>query len=337
MAKGRFQIPKDAPFDIVSYGRRGPERRLCLAQVEQIARTVRRVPEVMVKVSGGGTSVGAVKAHFRYIGRQDFTIETDDGEQLTGKEAANKLIEEWGLDIDAEDAQSAYNGRPGRKPGKLVHNIVLSMPAGTPPEKVLAASHDFARETFAFQHRYALVLHTNEPHPHVHLVVRAMGEHGKRLNIRKATLQEWRREFATHLRAHGVAANATTRPVRGETRVHKRDGIFRAHARGASTHIREKVEAVAAELLKREVRIESGKAKLLQTRRAVEYGWRAVSDLLAGQGQRELAAHVRLFLDRMPPPQTEKERLVAGLRASIDAARGPHPEISRDPRRERTR
>ena len=85
MTNGRLQIPKDPPFDIVSYGRRGPERRLSLAQVEQIARTVRRVPEVMVKVSGGGTSVGAVKAHFRYVGRQDFTIETDDGEQLTGR------------------------------------------------------------------------------------------------------------------------------------------------------------------------------------------------------------------------------------------------------------
>ena len=78
----------------MSYGRRGPERRLSLAQVEQIARTVRRVPEILVKVSCGGTSVGAVKAHFRCIGREDFTIEADDGEQLTGKDSASKLIEE---------------------------------------------------------------------------------------------------------------------------------------------------------------------------------------------------------------------------------------------------
>lgn len=337
MVKGRFQTPKDAPFDLVSYGRRGPERRLSLAQVEQIARTVHRVPEVMIKVSGGGTSVGAVKAHFRYIGREDFTIETDDGEQLTGKDTANTLIEDWGLDIDADEAQSAYNGRPGRKPGKLVYNIVLSMPAVTPSAKVLAASRDFARETFAFQHRYALVLHTNEPHPHVHLVVRAMGEHGKRLNIRKAMLQEWRREYAHHLRSHGVSANATERPVRGETRVQKRDGIFRAHARGASTHMRERVEAVAAELLKGEVRIERGKAKLLQTRGDVERAWWAVSEMLVSQGQRELATHVRLFLDRMPPPQTEKEYLLAGLRTKIDTVRLPQDGAARDLRRERTR
>jgi hypothetical protein len=327
MARSSFQIPKDAPFDLVSYARRGLERRLSLAQVEQIARTVRRVPEVMVKVSGGGTSVGAVKAHFRYIGREDFTIETDEAEQLTGKDAASKLIENWGLDLDADDAKSAYNGRPGRKPGKLVHNIVLSMPAGTPAEKVLATSRDFARETFAFQHRYALVLHTNEPHPHVHLVVRAMGEHGKRMNIRKATLQEWRREFARHLRSHGVAANATERPMRGETRVHKRDGIYRAHARGASTHMRERVEAAAAEMLEEHVQTEPGKAKLLQTRRDVERGWLAVSEILASQGQRHLASHVQLFLESMPPPETEKERLLAGLRTSIDAARMPNHVI----------
>jgi hypothetical protein len=322
MAKGSVHIPRDpAVFDLVSYGRRGPERRLSLAQVEQVVRTVRRVPEVLVKVSGGGTSVGAVKAHFRYIGRQDFTIETDEGEQLTGKEAASTLIDDWGLDIDADEAQSAYNGRPGRKPGKLVHNIVLSMLAGTPPEKVLAASRDFARETFAFQHRYALVLHTN----------------GKRLNIRKATLQGWRREFAWHLRALGVAANATARPVRGEARVHKRDGIFRAHARGTSTHMRERALALAAELLKGEMQIESGRAKLVQTRRDVERGWLAVSEMLTSQGQRELATHVRSFLDRMPPPQTEKERLLAGLRTKIDTARRPQGGAARDPRRERTR
>ena len=338
MAKASFQIPRDlAPFDLVSYGRRGQERRLSLAQVEQIARTVHRVPEVMVKVSGGGTSVGAVKAHFRYIGRQDFTIETDDGEQLTGKDAANKLIEDWGLDIDAEEAGSAYNGRPGRKPGKLVHNIVLSMPAGTPAEKVLAASRDFSRETFAFQYRYALVLHVNEPHPHVHLVVRAMSEHGKRLNIRKATLQEWRWEFARRLRAHGVAANATGRLIRGETRVHKQDGIFRAHARGASAHMRERVEAVAAELLKGDVRTEPARAKLLQTRRDVERGWRAVSEILTSQGRQELATHVRLFLEGMPQPQTEKERLLAGLRTRIDMARRACHGEPRNPRRERTR
>jgi hypothetical protein len=36
-------------------------------QIDQITRTVRRVPEVMVKITGGGTKIGAVKAHLDYI------------------------------------------------------------------------------------------------------------------------------------------------------------------------------------------------------------------------------------------------------------------------------
>ena len=77
----------------------------------------------------------------------------------------------------------------------------LSMPKGTPPEKLLLASRDFAREQFALKHRYALAMHTDQDHPHVHLVVKAVSEDGKRLNIRKATLREWRGLFAQHLRA----------------------------------------------------------------------------------------------------------------------------------------
>jgi hypothetical protein len=46
---------------------------------------------------------------------------------------------------------------------------MFSMPAGTPPGKVLAAVKNFAREEFALKHPYAMVLHTDEPHPHVHM------------------------------------------------------------------------------------------------------------------------------------------------------------------------
>ena len=147
-----------------------------------------------------------------------------------------------------------------------------------------------------------MVLHTDEPHPHVHVVVKAMSEQGVRLNIRKATLRDWRREFARHLRAQGVAANATDRGVRGESRSPKRDGIYRAEHRGESRHTQARAEAVAAELLKGGLRVEPGKAQLLETRRAVEQGWWAVSDILVAEGRPELAAQVRRFSAQMPPP-----------------------------------
>jgi len=43
---------------------------------------------------------------------------------------------------------------------------VLSMPAGTPPQKVLQAVKKFAREEFAHQHRYAMTLHAEEKKKH---------------------------------------------------------------------------------------------------------------------------------------------------------------------------
>ena len=63
----------DLLLDIVSYGRRGPERRdrLPRALIEQISRTVRRAPEAVVKVlPKGATDSKAVRAHLDYIGRQ---------------------------------------------------------------------------------------------------------------------------------------------------------------------------------------------------------------------------------------------------------------------------
>ena len=53
-------------LDLVSYGRRGRHTPLPFSpsQLEQIGRTVSGVPEVMVKVSGGGKSADAVQAHF---------------------------------------------------------------------------------------------------------------------------------------------------------------------------------------------------------------------------------------------------------------------------------
>ncbi len=153
---------------------------------------------------------------------------------------------------------------------------------------------NFAREEFALKHRYAMVLHTDEPHPHVHVVVKAVSEQGERFNIRKATPRDWRREFARHLRAQGIAANATDRYLRGETKPHKLDGIHRAVLRGDSTHMRARAEAVASELLKGDLRVERGKSNLMETRKEVERGWRSVSEILASEGQTDLAAQVRL-------------------------------------------
>lgn len=318
----------DRPFlDIVSYGRRAPaERQLRLlpAQIDQIMRTVRHVPEVMVKISGGGQSAKAVAAHFKYIGRQEFEIETDHGEHIRGQEAEKALIADWELELDAAESRSLYRGASGRKPAKLVHNIVLSMPKGAPAAGVLEASRVFAREQFALKHRYALVLHTDQPHPHVHLVVKAMSEQGRRINIRKEILREWRRNFARHLRAQGIAANATERAVRGVTKPQKSDGIYRATRAGRSFYMRARAESAAAALHAGNMPVERGKKRILDTRRDVIRHWLGVQEALRAAGRAGLADDVERFIAAMPPPRTEREWMALALTEGIrDLRRQP--------------
>src|ERR1700730_152778 len=299
-----FRIREEPLFDIVSHGRGGPRetgRHFTPAQVEQIRRTVQRAPEAVVKVlPRDSNDLKAVGKHLDYIGRNGkLELESDDGQRLSGR-TGKALLDDWDLDIDDVRRQATLAATKGRKPPKLVHKLMFSMPAGTPPDKVLGAVRNFAREEFWGQHRYALTLHTDEPHPHVHLVLKAISEQGVRLNIKKATLRHWRSEFARNLRLLGVEANATERAVRGETRKGKSDGIPRARLRGDSSYVRAQAEAVAAELLKGNARAEPGKHTLLETRGQVENGWRSVAGLLAKDGHRDLAADVQRFVDHMP-------------------------------------
>jgi hypothetical protein len=318
MSKRTFRIRQGEPlFDIVSYGRGGPREtggRLTPAQVEQIRRTVQRVPEAVVKVlPKDANDLRAAGRHLDYIGRYGrLELETDDGDRLQGR-IGKALLDDWDVDIDEVRRQSKLAATKGRQPPKIVHKLMFSMPAGTPPEKVLGAVRNLAREEFWGQHRYAFTLHTDEDHPHIHLMLKAVSEQGVRLNIKKATLRHWRSEFARNLGLLGVAANATERAVRGETRKAKKDAIYRASLRGDSTYVRAQAEAVAAELLKRSVRVEPGRRTLVETRRRVESGWRTLAEHLARNGHLDLARDVERFVDRLRPPRTERELLADEL------------------------
>jgi MobA/VirD2-like, nuclease domain len=319
--KSPFRLPRSNEggmlFDIVSYGRGGPREnggQLTSDQIEQLRRTVQRVPEVVVKVlPRASNDLKAAGKHLDYISRYGkLELETDDGERAHGR-IAKALLEEWDLDIDDVRRQGELSATKGRKPPKLIHKLMFSMPPGTPPDKVSAAVRNFAREEFWGQHRYAFALHTDEDHPHVHLVLKAVSEQGVRLNIRKATLRHWRSEFARNLRLLGVPANATERAVRGQSRKAMKDGIYRASRRGESTYFRAHAEAVASELLKGSIRLEPGNRTLTDTRKRVEDGWRAVAKRLTGQGFDD-AASIERFVSEMPPPWTERESVVDALK-----------------------
>ena len=169
----------------------GAARQRAAAIRERIEATVvRRAPQVMVKVTGGGRGMKAIAAHFRYIsknGRLD--IEDERGEMMRGKDTLPKLADDWrfgGTLIDhVGDRREAFN-------------IMLSMPRGTDPLSVQHAAREFAKIELA-DHKYVMVLHDHQANPHVHISVRAESKHGKRLNPRKADLHRWRETFAEKL------------------------------------------------------------------------------------------------------------------------------------------
>lgn len=321
MPRKTIDVSSSRPLlDLVSLGRKGPGRRdrLSSLDIEHIRRTVDRTPEVMVKVlSKGGQDAKAVGRHLDYLSRRgELELETDDGECLAGKGAQKALLEDWGLDMDEDRRRSGLLARQDRRPPKLVHKLLFSMPAGTPADKVLQAVRNFATEEFALQHRYAMVLHTDEPHPHVHMVVKAISEQGKRLNIRKDTLRHWRAEFARHLRLIDVPANATERAVRGANQS-KLDGIYRAMRRGESSHVSQRVLEVADSLANGRLIREPGKMRLIETRSAVARGWSRLSELLWEQGESGLAMRTREFMRALPPPYTERELISESLRCQL--------------------
>ena len=195
-----------------------------------------------------------------------------------------------------------------RRPPKLVHNIVLSMPSPTPPDKVMAAARQFARQKFA-RHRYAMVLHTDQQHPHVHLVVKAESEVGRRLHIDKQLLRDWREDFAQLMREQGIAANATPRALRGENTKKRREGIFKAQRYGKSTAMRDRMIEIATELSRTGAVEDPARSRLLETRKSLVSTWIKAADVLDAQGEVILAGEVRYFAKHLPPVLTDRQRL----------------------------
>jgi Relaxase/Mobilisation nuclease domain len=194
---------------------------------EQLARTLGRTPEVMVKITNrasGAQGMGAVRRHLRYISRNGkVELEDQDGMTILGREALHDLTDAWHL--------SGW-GIPKESRRREVFNVLLSMPPGTDRQAVRNAARVFAAEEFGDGRRYVFATHDDEAHPHVHLSVQVRGPDGKRLNPRKHDLQRWRERFASQLREYGVEANATRRLARGETRRYPKQAVLHMAARG---------------------------------------------------------------------------------------------------------
>jgi Relaxase/Mobilisation nuclease domain len=241
------------------------------------ATVVRRAPQVMVKVTGGGRGMKAIAAHFRYISKNGrLEIEDQRGETMRGKDTLRDLAEEWrfGGSLIPDDAKSGHR--------REAYNIMLSMPRGTDPLTVQRAAREFAQAELA-DHKYVMVLHDHQANPHVHISVRAESRYGKRLNPRKADLHRWRETFAEKLRGHGVEAEATRQATRGRNRNY--DPLWRVKARDDG-RLRTTRPAVKSGVRAHATRAEAQRA------------WQEIAAALATSGDagdRQLAASITRF------------------------------------------
>jgi hypothetical protein len=284
-------------------------------------------------------------------------ILTDDGDTLSGKYAAEELIKDWDLDMRKGGKAPIRKEQTGKVDyrTKKVHNIVLSMPDGTPPPAVLKAAERFARENFAFSHRYAMVRHdpATDPkyektqsgrNPHVHLVVKAVSERGERLLIKKTTLQHWRQQFAQALREQGVRANATPAAIRGKPKSNSKSAIYKHQKRLDTWRTKAergetvkpapiesaweiaRVSRVLEELINGTPPDLAGKTRLQSTRLSVINDWFTTEKELraAGKGQdadrvRDLSTVCGLSKPRMRKPKTTCRQIRTGLRWRLAA------------------
>ena len=172
------------------------------------AAVVRRAPQAILRIAGGGRGMGAISSHFRYITRGgDLDIEDDRGVRHTGKESVRDLLNQWRYSGPLIEHNS-YR--------REAFNFVLSTPPGTDAQLLLKAVREFAQAEMG-EHLYVMVLHEDRAHPHVHLTVRNESRSGQRLPT-WTERERWRTVFAEKLRGLGIDVEATRQSARGENR-----------------------------------------------------------------------------------------------------------------------
>jgi hypothetical protein len=197
---------------------------------EQFARLERRAPQVMVKVTKPTFGATHTYQNMTYISRNcEEELFDQDGSLYLSNSELERLADDWHQqNQDAYDGERRYRGPDARR-------LQFSMPAGTDPIALRNAVSATARHVLGEQFDYVFALHTDRPHPHVHLTVRAVSHEGKALRINKDDLLYLRRSLALELRMRGIDADATPQIARGPRVRHDRTEVHRANQRRTTT------------------------------------------------------------------------------------------------------
>ncbi|MBB5747049.1 relaxase/mobilization nuclease domain-containing protein [Brevundimonas variabilis] len=296
----------------------------------RLDRIARRVPEVMVKITGRTRDGGHLQNHLAYIGRNGkLPLEGPDGERIQSRADVGRLVGDWMAEVAADPRR--------RKDSAVSLSIVLSMPPGTDPFRMHDASRAFASQMFGDSHPYVFAFHTDERHPHVHLTVQTLGDDGRKLNPRKADLEQWRQSFAAALRDRGVEAEATPRRTRGIVRKAELGVLRRIRSRfsqgqGEPPNVDVAAVREALDKARQTPWIEAGRARQADVHRYFTAQALALSRS-DREEDRELGAALAAFVKDMPPVRTRGEE----ISAKIDLRRQPQDHERRTGQKSRPR
>lgn len=283
----------------------------------RLRRIVARTPEAMVKITGrarGGAT--GLKAHLDYITRNcRLSAETPTGTRIDSRQALRALTDDWLL-ANAVEAR----GRPLADAAQAV-SVILSMPPGTPPDRVEAAARTWARGELR-ERDWLMVRHDDTDHPHVHVSIRAVGPDGLRLAPGPADLQRWREGFAKELRRLGLEAEATPRQARGAVRKATKAVVEQIERTGREPRVRKaERQAVQREASEQTPAKPATLTRTIQARQdSIRRAYLAhAAELAQGAPEdRKLARDVERFVAEMPVPLTRRQAMAVELRQVLD-------------------
>lgn len=178
----------------------------------------KRLPQVVVKISGSSKGVNKAQSHADYIGRNGkVEIEDQDGNKYNGKNEQKALLGAW-------KAQGMHdNHETGSR--KEAFHFVFSMPKGTNADAMKTAVRNLIKEEFD-GHQYFMAQHLDTDSPHCHVLLNATNDKGERLNPRKQDLHNYRVSFVAKLKEQGIEATATRRIHRFNYQDNKMQGVL---------------------------------------------------------------------------------------------------------------
>jgi hypothetical protein len=275
----------------------------------------------MVRATGRQHGGGHVLANFSYISRlghgadKQVALYTSDEEVLHDARDMQILAQDW---------QEWEMGGDARRNGATSISMILSMPAGTDPERLRDAALDFAREEFA-NRSWVAALHVDRDHPHVHLTIARRDHDGRRFHPNRDDFFRYRQRFAEKLRDRGIEANATPARARGIDPKHEPIAARKVREKGKVPRV-DKSRAERAQRLRESGVGDPVDAVLASQQAIVRRAYeRSIEELSASSSLADqvIARSLEKFVATMPAPEANSARATRIRDVSADPHERP--------------